>query len=226
MNFRSKIIRITAAVCGLALTAAVLTGCGLKPDFGVVSGSELENPKQTILDFVDTMKSEEFDLETAERANSFIGNYSTMGFEKFGLVDDDVIEIALTTALRRSYGVEFADPGLEPVPSPYQGTDMYISGKQAFVDITFTSLSIDLISEPLAEVVAQVGHDRMYEGETFDTSEDALALVEEVFPSVFDADGDLTPYCVQKEMTVELTFTDDGWKIVMSDELYKAMLGQ
>ncbi len=210
-----------AAVCGVCLLAIALCGC----EFGTFSGRALSNPKLAIMNFVDAMQSEEFDSEAAAEAMNYIGNYSTMGFEKYTMVEDDDLETMLFDLLRGSYEVEFADDDLGPIASPYQGTDLKVSGKKAYVDLTFTSLNLDMMTVPLAEAVGIAGQEKVYAGEKFETEESALVVVEEVFAETFDTEN-LSEYCVEREMTLELTFTDDGWKINVSDEFYDALLGR
>lgn len=210
-----------AAVCGVCLFAIVLCGC----EFGTFSGRALSNPKLAIMNFIDAMQSEDFDADAAAEAMSYIGNYSTMGFEKYTMVEDDELEVMLFDLLRGSYDVEFADDDLGPISSPYQGTDIKVSGKKAYVDITFTSLNLDMMTVPLSEAVGIAGQEKVYAGEKFETEESALVVVEEIFAETFDAE-DLSEYCVKREMTLELIFTDDGWKISVSDEFYDALLGK
>jgi len=219
---KNKIIRmrwISAAVCML-LAVSLLTGCG------ILSRRSVENPKRVIVDFIDAMQAERFDRSAADIAMKYIGNYSTMGFEKYTEMNDSLLEKTLFDMLRSSYSVEFAESSLEPVPTPYQGRDMTVSGTQAFVRLTFSSLDISLMSEPLSEIVTEIGAERMFDGAVYETEEDAAALVEEVFTGQFVSDGDISGYCVEHELTLELAYIDGGWKIVLSDEFYDALLGR
>ena len=210
---------VCAAVCVL-LAASLLTGCV------TFSGRSVDNPKRVIVNFIDAMQSERFDRNAADTAMSCVANYSTMGFEKYTELSGSELEKTLFDLLRKSYSVDFADSSLEPVPSPYQGKDMTISGTQAFVRLSFTSLDISLMSEPLSDIVTEIGAERIYEGEVYATEEDAAALVEEVFTGQFVSDGDVSDYCVERQLTLELAYSDGGWKIVVSDEFYDALLGK
>lgn len=207
---------ICAAVC-LMLVIFVLAGCGART---------VENPKRAIVDFVEAMQSDRFDSSAADIAMSHIGNYSTMGFEKYTEVNDSLLEKTLFEMLRNSYSVEFAEESLDPVPLPYQGKDMTISGTQAFVRLRFTSLDISLMSEPLSEIVTEVGAERMYDGITYETEAEATALVEEVFTRRLVSDGDVSDYCVEHPLTLELAYSDGSWKIMVSEEFYDALLGR
>lgn len=213
-------LRCIAAACCL-LAAAMLSGC----EFGTFSDRSLENPKQAVLDFIEAMQADEFDSAAAEAAMAKVGNYSTMGFDKYTSIEEDTLESTLFDLLRNSYDVEFANSDLEPISSPYQGVDMTVEGKQAHVTFTFTYLDLSEMSGPLSEAVSQTGTDRVYEGETFETEESALALVEEVFLEMFDAE-DMSEYCVQREFTLELNYHEDGWKLSISEEFYNALLGK
>ena len=213
-------LRCIAAVCCL-FAAAMLSGC----QFGTFSDRSLENPKQAILDFVEAMQADVFDDAAAEAAMAKVGNYSTMGFEKYTSVNDDVLEKTLFDLLRKSYEVDFSNSDLESISSPYQGVDMTVSGKQAQVTFTFTYLNLSAMSGPLSEAVSQTGTERVYEGENFDTEESAMALVEEVFLEMYGS-ADVSEYCVQKEFTLELSYHEDGWKLNISEEFYNALLGK
>jgi len=221
MKKRSIVLRLAAFVMAVLMTASVLSGC----DFGVFSNADLDNPKQTVLDFINTMKTSKFDQTAADTALGYIGNYSNMGFEKFTMVEDDNIESELFFALRKSYSVEFADDSLDPVRSPYTGEDMSISGKQAFVTFEFTSLDFTLMSDALAEQVNKVGSERMYSGEVYETQEQAMALVEEVYAS-FAEEIDIAEFCTTKTIQLEMLYTEEGWKLMVNDVFYDALLGK
>ncbi len=210
---------ITAVLCTL-LAISLLPGCG------TCAVRSVDNPKVVIVDFIEAMQAERFDRSAADTAMSCIGNYSTMGFDKYTEVNDNLLEKTVFDLLRNSYKVEFTDSSLEPVPSPYQGRDMSISGTQAFVKLRFTSLDMSLMSEPLSDIVTEIGADRMFEGETYETEDDAAALVEEVFTGQFVSDGDVSGYCVEHALTLELAYAEGGWKIMVSDEFYDALLGR
>lgn len=216
-NFRTR--GIAAGLCVL-LAVLLLAGCG------TFAGRSVDNPKRTIIGFIDAMQADRFDRSAADTAMSYIGNYSTMGFEKYTEVNDSRLERMLFDLLRNSYSVEFDSSSLDPVPSPYQGKDMTISGTQAFVRLSFTSLDISQMSEPLSEIVTEIGAERMYDGEIYETESDAAALVEEVFTERFVSDGDVSDYCTERRLTLELVYSDGGWKIVVSDEFYDALLGK
>lgn len=207
---------ICAAIC-LLLAAFMLAGCGSRM---------VDNPKKAIVNFIDAMQSDRFDSSAADIAMSHIGNYSTMGFEKYTEVNDNLLEKTLFEMLRNSYSVEFTENSLDPVPLPYRGKDMTVSGAQAFVRLRFTSLDISLMSESLSEIVTEVGSERMYDGITYETEEEAAALVEEVFTRRLVSDGDVSDYCVERSLTLELTYSEGSWKIMVSDEFYDALLGK
>jgi len=213
-------IRWAAALCCLLVTV-LLCGC----EWGTISGRTMENPKQAIAGFMEAMQSERFDHIAAENAMGYVGNYSTMGFEKHTMIEDDSLEKALFDLLRSSYSVEFADSDLSDIATPYRSDDMRVSGKKAYVTVTFTSLDLESMSVPLSEAVSRIGEERVFDGEVFETEESALALIEEVFHTVFDV-SDMSEYCVTRQLTVELEYHEDGWKINISDELYDALLGQ
>lgn len=222
MNKSSIITRwVPAAVCVL-LTVLTLSGC----DFGLFSSRSVDNPKQAVIGFIDALQADRFDRTAADTAMSYVANYSTMGFEKYTEVNDDPLEETLFELLRSSYSVEFDEKSLEPVTNPYQGRDMTVSGKQAFVRLSFESLDLSVMSEKLAEAVTETGAERMYDGETFETEEEAAALVEEVFAQIFDDETDVSDYCVEHRLTLELAYVDSRWKIVVSDEFYDALLGR
>lgn len=214
-------VRCAAVVCLVCLMAAALSGC----DFSTFSDRSLENPKLALTGFVEAMQAETFDQAAAEEAMSYVGNYSSMGFEKYAMAEDDPLEKELFDMLRGSYAVEFANSDFEPISVPYQGVDMNVSGKQAFVTVTFSSLDLEKISGPLAEMVSEVGGERVYDGAVYDTEESALALVEEVFPMVLET-IDLDECCIRRELILELNYHEGGWKINISDEFYNALLGK
>lgn len=222
MKRNNTLSRCAAAVISVVLAACMLTGCSL----GVFSGVDLDNPKKSVLEFINAMQTENFDQTAAQTAMGYIANYSTMGFEKYTQVQDDDLEKRLFDILRKNYRVEFSDSSLDPVSSPWQSEDLTISGKKAAVKLTFVSVDFTLMSKALSEAVTEEGADRMYHGETFETEADAMLLAGEVFDRVFAPGTDMSQYCVERELVLEMEYVDSKWKIVVSDELYDALLGR
>ncbi len=222
MKKLSILARPAVVIISLVLSVCMLAGCAP----GVFSGVEIENPKKSVMEFINAMQTDNFDLAAAETAMGYVANYSTMGFEKFTQVQDSDLEQRLFDMLRKSYRARFSDSSLDPVTSPWQSSDLVVTGKEASVKFTFVSLDYTLMSDALAERVTEVGTDRMYYGETFDTEEQALALALEVFDEIFAPGTDLSPYCVERELTLNMEYIDSRWKLVVSDEFYNALLGR
>lgn len=219
---KNNLARCAAAIISVVMLVCILTGCSL----GVFSGVEIDNPKKTVLEFINAMQTETFDQAAAQTATGYIANYSTMGFDKFAQVQDDDMEKRLFDMLRKSYRAEFSDISLEPVSSPYQSADITVSGKKAVVKFTFVSVDYTLMSAALSEAVTEAGSERMFHGETFETEAEAMALAQEVFDTVFAADRDMSEFCVERELALEMEYIDSKWKIVVSDEFYDALLGK
>lgn len=222
---RRVILRIAAAAM---LMACLLSGCSFSSTgkLEVFTNQDLDNPKQSILSFIDAMKAENFDADAAEEALSYIGNYSTMGFEKFSLVQNETVDRMLFDALRASYRVEFADNDLSPLRIPYKSEDMTIAGKQAFVTFDFTYLDFSLMSAALAERVAEVGAERMYDGVTYETQNAAMELVEEVYSTIFLQENKESDFYITRTISLELQFADGSWKLVLNEDFYDALLGR
>jgi|GEM_PF-1744096 len=222
MKKNSILVRIAASLLCLLMTAGVLSGC----EGGLFSGMTIDNPKTAITEFIDAMQSPVFDDTAAETAMSYVANYSTMGFEKYAQVQDDRLEKRLFDLLRQSYSVEFFDSSSEDISNPYQSSDMTVSGKKAYVRIKFSCVDYTLMSEALSEKVTEIASERAFYGETFETEEQAMALVDEVFDTVFVPGESMDRFCVERELTLEMKYVDSSWKIVISDEFYDALLGK
>lgn len=210
-----SIVRAALSVVLVCMLTLALAGC----EFGTFSTEKLDNPKLAITEFVEDMRAGKF-TEAMER----VGNYSTMGFDTLSEYITGQTDYSLASMLMQSYAVEFYNNDMDQVGVPYESEDMNIDGKTAYVSFKFTSLSFPLMSETLKQLVTEEGSNRMYYGETFDSEEEAMALVDEVFEKTFD--GDISSYCTTVELKIELIYADDGWKLVIDDEFYKALLGK
>ncbi len=222
MKTKNALVRSAVAIISLVMSVCILTGCSA----GVFSRAEIENPKKTIVEFIDAMQSDNFDDAAAQTAMGYIANYSTMGFEKYTQTLDDDLEKQLFDILRKSYKAEFYDSSLDPVNGDHQSSDLSISGKNATVKLKFVSVDYTLMSAALAEAVTEVASERMYNGETYETEADAMNLAKEIFETIFTSDTDMSQFCIERELTLEMEYIDSKWKIVVSDEFYNALLGR
>lgn len=210
---RLKILVTRAAAAAVALLIALAaSGCG------VMSGETLENPKLAVNEFIDCMRSEDYD-----EAMKYVLNYSTLGFENVD-IEAGSLDETLYKMLRESYGTRYADPQLDPISIPYSGVDMTVDGRQAFLTVYFTSLNFEMMSEVLKEEITETANERMQQAQYYDTEEKAMELIIEMMPLTFGED--LSAYYVERELTLEVFYTKDGWKLNISDELYNALLGR
>lgn len=210
---KKRLAALLAAFCALAL---ILSGCSLP----AYSKEELENPKQTVRQFVDAMSSRDF-----ASAEALVGNYATMGFDGMETAANSEIDSLLIDMLFESYKLEFISGDMSSITIPYESRDLKVSGKDAEISFLFTYLCFDNMLEDFSAVITEIGEDRMYYGEVYDTEEKALALAEEAFGKTFSAD-DMEKYYQTKEFTLTAHLTDDGWKLDMSEEFYSALLGR
>jgi len=222
MKKNKAVFRIVTVIILVLLSVSLMTGC----EGGLFSGMKVSNPKKTIIEFVNAMQADEFDQAAADAAMDCIGNYATMGFEKFSQVRDDELESELFDILRKSYKIEFFDDSLDDVDNPYQSEDMNISAKNASIKFKFTSVKYSMISDTLSNAVTEEAEDRIFHGETYETEEAALVLAREIFGKIFDQNTNMDDYCVERELVLEMKYIDSKWKIMISEEFYDALLGK
>lgn len=183
------------------------------------SHKNMENPKLTLDLFVEAMSKQNF-----EEAESYVINYTTMGFEGIEDVPRESKDWQIYEMLFDSYKVEYKNDNTEDVYSPYESEDIRVNGREATITFTFTSFSYDMMMEDLSAAIADVGGERMYYGETFETQEEALVLVDDAFDIVLE--NDASKYYSEKEITLNAWYNDGEWKLEINDEFYSALVGR
>lgn len=224
MIYLKKIICLFLAVILTALFAVPLCSCTAdKHDNGLSAPAytniTMENPKITLDLFVEAMRECKF-----EKAESYVMNYTTMGFEGIADVPRDSADWQIYEMLFDSYKVQYKNSSTEDVTSPYTSEDLNVNGRKAVITFTFTSFSYKKMMEELSAAISEVGGERMYYGETFETQEEALALVDDAFEIVLK--NDASKYYSEKSITMNAWYNDGEWKLEISDEFYAALIGR
>lgn len=202
-------------LCAVVMLAAVLCGC-TAPAY---SAGEMENPKITLNCFVEAMSERDFD-----KAESCVINYTTLGFDGMEKVSQASADWRIYELLFDSYEAEYKESSTEPITSPYVSEDMNVNGRRADITFDFTSFNFEKMSADLTKAIAEIGAERMYYGETFETEEEALALVEEGYETVFK--NDMSQYYKTQVLTVTAWYDNGEWKLEISDEFYSALTGR
>lgn len=222
-DFLKKLISLLITIIFVAVLFVSLCSCGANKQNGNVapaySNSAMANPKTTLSSFVDAMRKQNF-----EEAESYVINYTTMGFDGIEDVSHDSVDWQIYKMLFDSYKVEYKDSSTEDVISPYESEDLFVNGRKAAITFTFTSFNYGKMMEDLSAAISDVGGERMYYGETFETQEEALVLVDDAFDIVLE--NDPSKYYTQKEITLDAWYNDGEWKLEISDEFYSALVGR
>lgn len=201
----------------LAFVLLAITLCGCEAP--AYSAKEMENPKLTLNRFIEAMREQNF-----EEAESCVINYSTLGFDKIEEIPHSSADWRIYELLFESYEAEYKINSTEPISSPYASEDMAVNGRRADITFTFSSFNFDKMSADLTKVISEIGAERMYHGETFESEEEALALVEEGYAAIFQ--NDMSQYYKTQKLTVTAWYEKGEWKLEISDEFYSALTGR
>ena len=201
----------------MALVVLAITLCGCEAP--AYSAKEMENPKITLNNFIEAMRGQDF-----EEAESYVINYASLGFDKIEKIPHSAADWRIYELLFESYEAEYISNSTQPIKSPYSSEDMTVNGRRADITFTFSSFNFDKMSADLTEAISEIGAERTYHGETFETQEEALALVEEGYEAVFQ--NDMSQYCKTQELTVTAWYENGEWKLEISEEFYSALTGR
>lgn len=188
----------------LALSLIIfLSGCEM-PSF---SGQDLGDPSGLVADFVILMRDRRF-----TEASNLLDSSVSLNLENGLIFEDDPVTQKLADMLLNSYSVEFVPDGVKK------------HGRSAEISVKFTSLNCAALTEKLAELVRERA---FYEAKP-ETDEEALALFNKVWEDEFSGgEIDMTGYYIQREATAGAKYVPGaGWRLVITESFYNAMLGK
>ncbi len=201
LKMKKKYIIIVCAVMLAGVIAAllgILAGAGAP----AVIGSQ-PDPKETVADFFDNLKTGEF-----QSAMENIANYDSLGFEKEG---SELIELYKQTLLE-SYDVKITEPAGE-VPE---------NRLESLQGIEFTHIDCRLLVDAVSQKTSDAALEYMNDGYVIENDEQAMEFV---YDALRECLGEPEQYLVTEHFDISLVFDGESWKMIISDELAAALFG-
>ncbi len=186
----------------LFLTIAMLFSISGCSEDGV-SLTELPNPAESAEMFFEHLDNEEY-----SQADDMIFNYTTLGMVPVDDVDDPLMQIF--------YRELVAHRKITPIMEPK------VTGKTAVMTVQVSSLDLRKVYAPLSENVKAIIYDMRFDGQAVDSSEEILAITTDELSKIITDNKDLITTGI---FAVEFTYTGGEWKLIISDELYSALIG-
>ena len=98
-----------------------------------------------------------------------------------------------------------------------------VRGVNATADVIFTCCDLNLMRDDLKAEVTEGIESGIWHGEEIESTEYLLGVVAEAAEAVTE---DISPYLVDSEQKIELTYYESEWHVLFSEELYSALLGR
>lgn len=193
--------RIFTAVL-LAAALLFLTGCG-----AAKSLTQLPEPSESVEAFFDCLKREDY-----AGVDELVYNYTTLGMAEIDANasdSDTATDVLLYELLRdnREYKLGTAE----------------INGRDAKADLSLTTLDYRKLTEPLGEKVTEAVKAAKYRGQTFQSASDINPVINSELEKLMEVSG--SDMMTTEKFELEMKYSDKKWKLVISDELYKALIG-
>lgn len=184
-----------------------------------LSIERLENPKETIIDFIDCLKEKRFD-----DYGKYIANYSSLGFENRPEGKTDALTEYIYDNIFKSLSVSFEDDSLESVGAGSSGVDYTINGRNAEVTFTLTALDAEKLQRSLAKEAKEIAQPKINSGYTYDTEEKAYELISESIDALKKTP--VKEFYSENTLTVSLTYIEGMWRINMDETFFNVLSGK
>lgn len=188
-----------AAIVFIAVLLLSVCGCSGE----AVSLTELPDPTVSVNSFFGHLENEEY-----AEADALVYNYVTLGMTESDRIEDPVMQVFYRELnAQRSYEIV-----MEP----------QITGKNAVMTVKVTTLDLRKVYDPLIVNVKESIRHLQYVGEKVDTEEAILAVASEELGKLLSGNKSMTTSGI---FAVELVYSKGEWRLVISDELYSALIG-
>ncbi len=191
-----------AKIFVLALSVImVLTVCGCSGE--AVSLTELPDPTESVDKFFELIADEEY-----AAADELVYNYVTLGMTRSGNIDDAVMQVFCRELnAQREYEIV-----MEP----------QVNGKTAVMTIKVTTLDLREVYDPLIANVKETIRQMQYVGENTEGEDIILEVASDELAELLESDQSLTTTGI---FALELVYSKGQWRLIISDELYSALIG-
>ncbi len=201
------------------VSVLMISLCSCSMDFTPKPTGAIANPKLTVVEFVDSIKAGDY-----KKCESLVSNYAELGFSDGKSFRDDAVSQFFYDCLINSYKVEFIDnDNIVSVTDSVSDTDYSVHGRSAQVKFLFTYFDSGKMTARMKEIATEIGHEKMYYGFVYDSEEKVDELVLDVLDVV--QTEPVEQYYVTREITVNMVYADDEWKMELTDEFYDILLG-
>ncbi len=185
----------------ILLSAVLLMLCGCTGE--AISLTELPDPTLSVESFFEHLENEEY-----AEADELVYNYVTLGMTGSERIEDPLMQVF--------YRELNAQREYEIVMYPQ------INGKTAVMTVKVRSLDLRKVYDPLAVNVKDTIRHMQYVGEKVDTEEAILAVTSDELGKLLTDNEEMTTTGI---FAVELIYSKGEWRMVISDELYSALIG-
>ncbi len=217
MCVKQKLRLFTVSAClavFCAIGAAVLSGC----EFNTYNVASPRKPSESFEEFMDALACGDDDT-----VNSLLYNYSwssaglesgSSGAYSLGGSTIDGADARLTSLLLtgRSYRIvsESDCPG---------------DGVNAGVTVDFTSFDLGRFRRELTDRTVDEIRERQLDGEVFETPEQTAPVIEEIKSDMLRSPESCSAFYTTARYTVEMVYTGGRWKIILTNDFYRALTG-
>ena len=180
----------------LALCLAVLAGCEL-PAIDLSGGGS--SPEDDFSAFLGCLSAGDYD-----GCSDYIYNYASLGMNRF---DEPVYDLMLDSLNNsRSFTVN----------------DCRVSGRDAVLDIEYTTLDFRKLSRELSSSTVELVEDRQFESGDTLSDEEIESLMMQNLSEMMQSPSS---YCTTQNYSLDMRYADGRWKLVCSDAFYSALIG-
>lgn len=193
-----------SAISVILLTAAavvLILGLSGISSLGAITIGRLPDPADTLCGYMDSIVSGDF-----EKAAEYMYDCDDLGMSNPPEGEADKV---LFDAVTSNYDYVI------------QGID--VKGVNATADVIFTCCDLNLMRDDLKAEVTEGIESGIWHGEEIESAEYLLGVVAD---SAEDVTEDISPYLVNSEQKIELTYYDSEWHVLFSDDFYNALLGR
>ncbi len=195
-------VSLLLLVCSLTL----LAGCEL-PTYNL---SDQGTPSQALAEFLDAVISGSDDgIKDMVYNYSWDSGYLTGNSVSGSDVSQSDTEIIRCITQSRSYEI-------------VSESDYDNQSHEARVTLNYTTFDVAEFQKKLAEDVVAIIQKRQYNGEVFKDSSDTVDIIEQTKLELLQTPEN---FYTTKKYTVETVSRKGRWRIVISDEFYKALSG-
>lgn len=200
-KFKFKDYSAIGAILLGAVSVVLILGLSGISSLGAITIGKMPAPEDTLTAYMDCIVDGDF-----EKAAEYMYDCGDLGMSE---PPEGAADKVLFAAVTQNYG--------------YRIENIERRGVNATADVVFTCCDLNLMRDDLkAEVTAGI-ESGIWHGEDIESAEYLLGVVAEAAEEVTK---DVSPYIVESEQKIELTYYDSEWHVLFSNEFYNALLGR